>query len=177
MAFIWVCDKGNGVNHLGFQMGCKTVILDAFNRRLWLNTAIRSRFLIYYGIIGDILVIKNSALTKAIQFSVLSTKQERKLLYRTSLFLSYLEGFFVCLYCGFVGVLYIQAVSRNVWVKTPLTLGKSPCVQCPVTTVELCAPSAVGRQTKGCVCSCVEFADSLGGKCWFLPAHTNFQSL
>lgn len=50
-------DKGNCVNHLGFQRGYKTVILDAFIHRLWVNTVICSRFcrfLIYYGIIGNV---------------------------------------------------------------------------------------------------------------------------
>lgn len=75
---------------------CKTVTLGAFICRLWLNTVISSRFFIYYGITGGGLGIKNSGSTRAIQFSAASTKQERKLLCRTNLFLSYVEVGCVC---------------------------------------------------------------------------------
>lgn len=56
------------------QRGCKTV--GAFICRLWWTTVICSRFLIYYGITGDMLVIKNSASTRAI--SSLLQVQNRK---------------------------------------------------------------------------------------------------
>jgi len=60
-------------HQLGFQRGCETVTLDGFICRLWLNTVICSRFLIYYGVTGDMLAIKNSAFSKAIQFSKYET--------------------------------------------------------------------------------------------------------
>lgn len=112
MAFIRVRDMGNGVNHLGFQRGCKPVILAAFIHRLWLNTVICSRFSIYCGITGDMLVIENSVFTKAVQFCF-KYKTGKKIFIQNLAILK-LFGGLVCLFCGFVGVLYIQAVSRNV---------------------------------------------------------------
>lgn len=157
-------DKGNGVNHLGCQRCCKTVILDAFHRRLWLNTVVRSRFLIYYGIIEDTLVVKNSAFTKAIWSPVLSAKRT----FVQNLPVGKLSGGLVCL-----------------WVCCPLGQAAAPpdahpwgdwrCGGCPLAGAERCAATAPaghaagwGRRGAG---------RSPGGEPWSLPARTHFQSL
>lgn len=130
MAFIWVRDIGNGVNHLGFQRGCKPVILVAFIHRLWLNTVICSRFSVYCGITGDVLVIKNSVFTKAVQFYF--KYETGKKIFMQNLAILKLFGGLVCLFVLWVCGCFVHSGSKQECLsqhpKTPLTLGKLPCV-------------------------------------------------